>query len=972
MKDHSFVSNCLNTRCICLVVTLATACSFDESQLRVSGATGPIAGASGSGGTSSGNTAGVPAGSGGASAIGTGGSTSGRDAGMPDAPDIRTDVPLGGSAGNAGGIARAGGRGGALANGGVANYGGTGMGGASGGAATLPSKCGNGLFDPGEQCDDQNAQRGDGCSSACQIEPGWTCAGWPSVCTKAVCGNGIHEAEEDCDCGTDSTKLPTGCAGPNGVLYGDGQGCSKFCTKEPNCRDSAGRNQACTARCGDGNVDPGEACDDGNQVSGDGCSNDCKPEAGFTCTTTSQTDTSPCTSDPTKSCLAMPIIYRDFQPENVAAGGHPDFYWLGTKAGGATAPTTICVPDAGGPARGNDSTARCWDIAAPSLLNGKPQYNTARASNLCACQFSDWNIGNSFRILGGYTMLGNDSPLSDGQGGYIGGSTGTINQTNPSGSVTGRIAGYNMGGGPIFKGTVPIVKDANSFNQWFTNDITVNKPFPSILEMSSIGTNVYQYTAQTHLAKGGFFPLDTLNASQTTLCNLWPYWNRSSGTPIWTTCAGDQYLFPPFVLPADCLTTAALVNSGCWVTAVPGAKHNYYFTAEARRLFTYDSATGLTLQISGENDIFVFVNGILVLDLGGTHGRLPGRVAIQGPAGPSQANITEGGCLDTTGDLPPPSAAGYIVGGCTPSNSSSPPPVSPDDFRVRTANLNMNDGGVYEIAIFSANRHPTQQDLQVTLGGITARRSICQPGTGTGTGTATLNAAGAACAASAECQTGLTCLDGVCCTQTSCPQCRNCGAMGTCNAAVFSKDDTTGTNCAGTSTCDGSGTCKKKGGETCTAPSDCTAGACTDKRCCTQTCGVCQACTGLGGTCVAVTSADDLDTCTGLNTCSSTGLCKKKDGGSCLVAGDCATGNCTDSHCCSQSCGACQACTGAGGTCVAVTSADDPDTCTGTSTCDATGKCKKNDGQACTLGTDCLSGTCDTSNVCAEPVPTTG
>ena len=32
-----------------------------------------------------------------------------------------------------------------------------------------PTKCGNGVMDPGEQCDDGNMKGGDGCSAICQI-----------------------------------------------------------------------------------------------------------------------------------------------------------------------------------------------------------------------------------------------------------------------------------------------------------------------------------------------------------------------------------------------------------------------------------------------------------------------------------------------------------------------------------------------------------------------------------------------------------------------------------------------------------------------------------------------------------------------------------------------------------------------------------------------------------------------------------
>jgi len=45
--------------------------------------------------------------------------------------------------------------------------------------------CGDGLVNPGEQCDDGNTTNGDGCDATCQIEPCWACGGEPSVCELA-------------------------------------------------------------------------------------------------------------------------------------------------------------------------------------------------------------------------------------------------------------------------------------------------------------------------------------------------------------------------------------------------------------------------------------------------------------------------------------------------------------------------------------------------------------------------------------------------------------------------------------------------------------------------------------------------------------------------------------------------------------------------------------------------------------------
>ena len=590
--------------------------------------------------------------------------------------------------------------------------------------------CGDKVITGSETCDDGNSNDGDGCSSTCQLEPGYACPNLGEKCVQSECGNGKLEKGEQCDCGTDPAKVPSDrCKAVNGLFYGDGKGCSKTCTKEPSCLDSSGKTQACTATCGDGNLDPGEDCDDGDLQDGDGCSSKCKIEDGFKCENQTAQDSSPCQSG-SGDCLELPVIYRDFQPENAASGGHPDFPFLGTKFGGSKS-TTLCVPNAGGLAKGNDSTARCVGIMASTLLNGKPQPGT---TTKCDCQFSDWNMGNSSRIQGNYTLAGNDSPLSNGSGDIQGGTAGTaVSSTSTGGAYTGTLTGYTKStpGGPIWKGTVPAYKDAASFKQWFNDDDKVNKTFTAVLELPSIGTNIYQYASKSHLAEGGFFPLDKLNPSQATLCNLWPYWNHGNGNPIWTTCTGDQYLFPPRVTASDCPSGATLTD-GCWVTAVQGVKHDSYFTDEARYYFVYDGDTGINLSFYGDDDLFIFINGVLVLDIGGVHQQLPGKVTVTGS--PGDATFTAGGCLDSAGNQTG-ATAGSVACQVTNNGKKSPAAATPDDFKTGQVKLGLTTGKIYEIAIFGADRHPPESNYQLTLNGFTTKKSACTPRCGDGIAT---------------------------------------------------------------------------------------------------------------------------------------------------------------------------------------------------------------------------------------------
>ncbi len=152
-----------------------------------------------------------------------------------------------------------------------------------------PRRCGNGIAEPGEDCDDGNNTDGDCCSATCTAEAaGGACSDDGNGCTNDLCdGNGAcgHPGNTDpCDdgvfCNGDDTCSGGSCSAHTGDPCAGAEECAATCNETgEHCNTPAGTactddGNGCTSDVCNGsggcahpaNTDP---CDDGSFCNGD-------------------------------------------------------------------------------------------------------------------------------------------------------------------------------------------------------------------------------------------------------------------------------------------------------------------------------------------------------------------------------------------------------------------------------------------------------------------------------------------------------------------------------------------------------------------------------------------------------------------------------------------------------------------------------------------------------------------------------
>lgn len=526
--------------------------------------------------------------------------------------------------------------------------------------------CGDGIVTPSinEACDDGNTEGGDGCAADCSFaEDGWLCASPGQPCQDlTVCGDGLVTGSEECDDadddpedGCDACALTEGweCPFPgapclpecgDGInLNGaeicddanleDGDGCSSLCEWEDGwaCSGTAPDYQCERTVCGDGVRAGTESCDDGNSDMGDGCTPLCHVEPSC--------DAGACTS----TCGdGLRLGLEACDDGNNRSGD-------GCSSGCEVEPGSECEQPELGENMNVPVVYRDFDGTHPDFEPGATGCEIATLGLVAATLDP---AGKPVQASTGADLCGQVSALND-----------WYRDTAASTTVVSTMTLWNTGTGSFV-------------NRWSEEGQQWSKANPDDIQWcADAGGSCDECTFDYVWCHE---PCVEWGAGSTQICAL------GAGGII--TYEGDPTFFPldgQGQTPTAQYVEATIpqpVYEGNWQVDPSGELHNFHFTSEVRFWFQFDANLEQSLEFTGDDDVWVFINNRLAVDLGGIHVPVSGLV----------------------------------------------------DVAQQALALGLVDGEVYEIVVFQAERQTNGSSYRLTLSGFNAAPSECGPICGDG------------------------------------------------------------------------------------------------------------------------------------------------------------------------------------------------------------------------------------------------